>query len=428
MWSCNKAGDLTAILNGPDPVSIQYDEIPFTTKTIPGDSSLTYDDSSFFPSYFIGKIDDPYFGSTEAFLTFQLGIFTEPDFTGAQVDSVVLSLQYDTTRRQYGLVDAPISFEVFELTGDLSTAVNYYSSFPVEYNPEPIGAVEGLIPNFEDTLFIVEPQTIRLDTVSYRPHLRIRLNRIGGDLIQFTEQDFASVEIFLKKFKGLTLRPKSSSEGLLFLEMLSGLTRLNLYYTRNDTSRLVQFPVLPGRTVLFNTYQHDIAGTPVEATINDPAENDSIIYLQSMQGPDILIEIGDLSALNKSMVNYAELQLSLAVPSAEDTTIYKPIDQLILEELTEDGRRIDIIDLLFAGGNQLTNLFGGDLRLDEDTGITSYSFNFTRHFQKILNGEASNKMVVSNIFKGAQPHRTILYGKSSHALSARIKITHSNSN
>ena len=30
MLSCNKASDLTSILDGPDPISIQYDEIPFT--------------------------------------------------------------------------------------------------------------------------------------------------------------------------------------------------------------------------------------------------------------------------------------------------------------------------------------------------------------------------------------------------------------
>jgi len=76
----------------------------------------------------------------------------------------------------------------------------------------------------------------------------------------------------------------------------------------------------------------------------------------------------------------------------------------------------------------LTDFFGGNLQLDEDSEIYSYKFNITRHLQKILDGTSGNKMIVSNIFKGAQPNRSILYGKSSHALSARIKVTYSNSN
>lgn len=428
IWSCNKATDLTAILDGPDPLDIRSDDIAFKTRTIPGDSIITYNDSALIPSHFTGSVDDPVFGISDAFLSFQLGIFTEPDLTGASLDSVVLSLEYDTTRKQYGALNAPVSFEVFELTGDLSTSSNYYSSSTVEYNPEPIGEVEGLIPNFKDTLFIPEPQSIRIDTVAYRPHLRIPLRRIGQDLIQFTEQDFASVEIFIKKFKGLTLRPSSSCEGMVFFRMLSGLSRINLYYTRNDTSRLIQFPVLEGRTVLFNTYQHQITGTPVEAAYNNPAENDSILYLQSMQGPDLLIEISDLSALQNSMINFAQLELNLAIPTEADTAIYKPITQMIIQELKENGSREDIIDLRLAGGNQLTDFFGGNLQLDEDSEIYSYKFNITRHLQKILDGTSGNKMIVSNIFKGAQPNRSILYGKSSHALSARIKVTYSNSN
>ena len=37
--ACNKGSDLTAILDGPDPITITFDEIPFEAETYPGDSS-----------------------------------------------------------------------------------------------------------------------------------------------------------------------------------------------------------------------------------------------------------------------------------------------------------------------------------------------------------------------------------------------------
>ncbi|MBK8502088.1 MAG: DUF4270 family protein [Saprospiraceae bacterium] len=429
MWSCNKASDLTSILDGPDPINIKYDEIPFTTKSILGDSTLTYNDSSFVPSYFLGLMDDSYFGISTAALNFQVAIFSEPDLAGATLDSVVLSLEYDTTLMRYGaLADAPFSFEVFEMTSDIATDRNYYSSSQVEVNPVPIGQIEGIVPNFRDTLFIPEPQALRLDTVAYVPHLRVRLDRIGDDLLQFTPDDFASVEIFQRKFKGLSLRPTSTSEGVVFFEMFSGLTRLNLYYTIRDTSRLLQMPVIDGRCALFNSYSHDITGTDLESRIISGSDNDSIVYIQSMQGPDLLITFDDLSSIENSTINFAELVLNLFVPFAQDTTLYPAIDQMIVQELKDDGTRTDVIDLLFAGGNQLTTFFGGDLRIDEDTDVASYHFNITRHFQKILDGEASNKILVTNLFKGALPNRSILFGKSSNALSAKFKVTHSDIN
>jgi len=430
LFSCNKGSDLTSILDGPDPISIGYEEVSFKAETYPGDSSLTFNDSAFIPSYFVGNLNDPYFGQAQASLNFQLGIFSEPDFTGARLDSIVLSLEYDTTRMRYGApANAPISFEVYEVTSDLSTDANYYSSSVVEVNSEPIGAVEGLIPNFADTVRVVEPQSIRIDTVSYVPHIRIKLNRIGRDLIQLTQEDFASVSIFQEKFKGLSIRPTPSCEGALFFKMFSGLSRLNLYYTTaGDTARLMQLPVLESRCAVFGTYEHDFSGSEVGQQLADENTNDSILYIQSMQGPDILITMGDLGTLDESTVNYAELELNLLLVTEEDSILNPPIDQMIVQELQDDGKKVDIEDALLAGGNQLPTLFGGDLEYDDETEITSYSFNITRHFQKILRDEASNKLIVTNIFKGAEPNRSILYGKSSHSLSAKIKVTHSDTN
>jgi hypothetical protein len=428
IWGCNKSSELTSFLDETTEVPIMYHEIDFTAKTIYGDSSLTFNDSSFIPSHFAGQIDDPYFGLSRATLNFQVGIITEPDLSESRLDSVVLSLAYDTTLQLYGQPNASISYEVYELDDDYSRRNNYYSSQEVKVKPTPIGEVNNLQPNFKDTVLVIEPQSIRRDTVSYLPHLRIRIDAIGEELLALTQQDFASVAIFLEKFKGLSLRPKSTCEGMVYFNMSTALTRMNLYYTQRDTARLMQFPLLPNSLVYFNTHENDLQSSPAEDVITNGSDNDSLLFLASMEGPDILLEVGDLDSLQGTTINYAELSFNLAVLSSDDTLVYHPIEQLIIQELHDDGSREDIIDLQRVGGNDIPDFFGGDFTLDSDKQMAGYRFTITEHLQDILAGSATKKMIISNIYKGAQPSRSILYGKSSNPLTAKIKVTHSITN
>ncbi|NND09448.1 MAG: DUF4270 family protein, partial [Saprospiraceae bacterium] len=335
---------------------------------------------------------------------------------------------YDTTLGLYGQPNSLVSFEVYELDEDFSRSVNYYSSHDTKVYPNPVGEVNDIVPNFRDTVSVVEPQVIRTDTVSYQPHLRIRIDALGGKLLSLRQEDFASVAIFLEKFKGLSLRPKSSCEGMVFFDMYTGLTRINLYYTQRDTARLMQFPVLSNSNVVFNTYENDLTGSPAESAIQNSTGSDSLLFIQSMQGPDILLELENLDSLSGSTINFAELVLNLAVPLLDDTLIYPPIEQLIIQELLDDGARVDVLDLQRVGGNDIPTFFGGDFELDDESGLAGYRFTITEHLQSVLAGSSTKKMIISNLYKGAQPSRSILYGKSANALSAKLKVTYSNIN
>lgn len=428
IWGCNKSGELSSFLDEGMKVPIMYHEIDFKTKTIYGDSSMTFNDSSFIPSHFAGQIDDPFFGISRATLNFQVGIITEPDLSESRLDSVVLSIAYDTTLRLYGEPSSLVSYEVYELDEDFSRSTNYYSSHEIKVKPTPIGEVNDLKPNFTDTVFVIEPQSIRIDTVSYIPHLRIRIDAVGQELLNLTQQDFASVAIFLEKFKGFSLRPKPTSEGMVFFNMYTGLTRMNLYYTQRDTARLMQFPVINNSLVVFNTHENDLQGSPAEAAITNNSDNDSLLFIGSMEGPDILLELVDLDSLEGSTINYAELSFNLAVPNSDDTLAYPPIEQLIIQELHEDGSREDILDLQRVGGNDIPDFFGGDFEVNTSKQTVGYRFTITEHMQAVLAGSATKKMIISNLYKGAQPSRSILYGKSSNPLTAKIKVTHSITN
>ena len=86
-------------------------------------------------------------------------------------------------------------------------------------------------------------------------------------------------------------------------------------------------------------------------------DNDSIVYIQSMQGPDLLITFDDLSSMENSTINFAELMLNLFVPSDQDTTLYPAIDQLIVQELKDDGTRTDVIDLCSCRWKSVDDFF-----------------------------------------------------------------------
>lgn len=425
MWGCNKPSDLTSFLD-ESAFEIDHTEPDFNIRTEQSDSMLTFDDSTFTSSYFLGRCNDPYFGVSEANLNIQFGINQEPDFSGAKLDSLVLTIAYDTVNQQYGPLDAPLDLEIFEITQDLDRSENYFSSSDILVELAAASEITGLVPNYKDTVHVIEPVNNMPDSVAYLPHMRLPLSEaLGEKLLSFDQTDFVSLEVFLQKFKGLSIRPKASCEGMTFLEVSTGLTRLNLYYTKGDSSLLMQFPLL-NSNLAFNTYQHDFSGTVVQQALEDDQLSDSILYVQSMQGPNVGIEFTDLTALQDKVINYAELTLYLLVPDASDTVDYAPIPQMRLDEENLDGTLSPIAELIKYGGNMIETFFMGDFDyLDDDEQVKGYKFNITEQLQNIISGDATNKIVLSNFYKGTEPYRSILYGKSSGERSASIKVTFS---
>ncbi len=419
--ACNKISDLDL---DPDPIDVHFQEVPFVAKTITGDTSLTYDDSLFIPEYFAGAVNDPFFGTAEASLNFQIGINSEPNLAGAMLDSVVLSMAFDSIPGRYGPEDANLSFEVYEITEDLSKNVNYYSSHRVTTTGQVLGSVDNVVPVFDDTIYILEPVRDILDTVPYDAHLRIPLDQIGTKLLALEQGDFASLDRFVAKFKGLRLQPSASCEGMLYFGMTRSLTRLNLYYTQNDTAKLLQLPLIFGESVVFNTYKHEVEGSVAEAARLDPSPNDSLLYCQSMEGTEVLIEVGDLSTLDQRTINFAELVLTMAVPIEDDTSAFSRIQRFRLQEVNDNNNRQDIVDIMNYGGTDVPLFFGGVAEIDEDTKTPIYHFNITEQLRLMVAGEASKKMVLSSFFRGSEPNRIIFFGSSNSPFAAKIKVTH----
>ncbi len=433
LWACNKASDLGAFLEEDNEIGVFYDSVPLNTTTIEDESTVTWSlGRVFIPTNSVGRLDDPYLGESRANLNFQIGIASEPDFTDAMLDSVVLTLAYDTSRFSYGPPDENWGIEVYQLESDLYADSTYYANSSFEEG-SLIGYEDNIRVSLDDTITVVEPRDAALDTIRYLPHLRVKLDEgqglFGQTLLDLDVSDFASNEIFRQKIKGLIVKPTGTSGKMVYFNMYAGLSRINLYYTQRDTAKLVILPVLSNSittNVAVNTYEHDYTGSAVAEVLDDPSPSDSLLFVQSMGGPSVQIDFPDLSLVENSTINHATLVFNLAYLAGDDTLGFPPIEHLVLEEVTPEGDRFHVADI----GNLLTSaelrlFFGGDLRMNEDTGVGFYSMNVTNHFQRMLRGEAGTSLVLTNRYKGALTRRSILHGASDSNLGARLFLTYS---
>ena len=424
--ACNKASDISAIIEENKEIYVAATQLPFNTTVVPVDSVLTYSTNIFTTTFFSGALDDPYFGKSKASLNFQVGINEEPDFTDAILDSVILTIAYDTVRSIYGPSTSPLAFEIYEITRDLDLDSTYYSNAPIDVEAEPIGFIDGLYPRTKSDVTVVEPdnETGR-DTVLIRPHVRIPLTEaFGQKLLNLTPDDFASNAIFREKVQGIRVQPVSDDGGMVYFIIYNTYSRVSLYYTQNDTAKLMNFPVR-NDNLAFNTFENEADGYPVGNLYNDESSADSLLFVQCMQGPDVRIELTDLSALEGRTVNHAEITFNMTYISGDDTASYQPIDQFILYEEGSQGQRLLVQDAALAIDAGSITLFGGSPTINSDNSV-SYTMLITEQVRDILSGDATNVMTLSALSKGSAPHRSTLFGASSQSVSAaKISVTFS---
>ncbi|NND09371.1 MAG: DUF4270 family protein [Saprospiraceae bacterium] len=427
--ACNKPNDLGSFLEEEDKIGIFFDSVPISASMMTDSQAPTWQvNETLVPTHVAGKLNDPIFGLVEANISFQVGIEEEPNFASAQLDSVVLSMAYDTINKTYGSVVELVDLEVYALAQQLIRDSVYYTNSTISDGNELLGSSGLFQPNYKDSLQIAEPLSNGNghDTVQYIPHFRLRLSEsddaLGKLLLDLSVDDFASNEIFRQKFMGLMVKPNAAAGMMVHFDMFNPLTRLNLYYSQNDTAKVMRFPVLQN-LVAVNTYRHDFAGSPAEDALENPQSLDSLLMVQSMGGPSIRIDVRDLNGIESAVINNANLTLPLGYLASADTASYPPIEQLIIEELKEDGQQEIIEDIgTLLYNRDLDALFGGAL-MTNDAGQVLYSFNVTRHMQKMARGEVSQTMLISNLFKGSIPSRSIVVGTKANS-GARLNITY----
>lgn len=334
LFSCNKINLPTEL--GQDlipPVdNVHTFDTTLDVETYNGIFSFADDSarSSYADLQYLGQMNDPIFGRTDARMFFELKPQRYKFSFGnipskLSLDSVVLVLGYVNT---YGDTLTPQTVEVSELdpATNFRPTYNLDSGYMMRENNFVTATVLGtktVLPyTLNDSIKIYKDST----NPSVANELRIPLsNSFGQRMINYdtsgTSSDaYSSDSLFRLKFKGFALKSTSGNSIMGF--GLGTVTKLAFYYKYEN-------PSTPGEmrdTVAYflfstgssssttplsasaNYIGRDYSGTQVEATAGDDVADD-IVYIQNTPGAYAKVKIPGLKGLQNSIVHLAELQM-----------------------------------------------------------------------------------------------------------------------
>ena len=428
--SCNEASVLGADLVEGSQANIKHtDSITFNTITIEDDSILVYDPDPFleFNNFFIGNYDDPVFGNTTANLYAQLWTGTNaPNFEGAVLDSIVLIMRYDSTNTYGNLSSDPYRIGVYRVTENIDNNSFYYSNDTFLYDMiTPLAETDDFFPKYSlaDTVRVVDyTLSSEGDTITLPAQLRIPLSTdFGNELLDF---EYSTNAAFLEQFKGIVVKAINPTEGIMSFNLTSAVSNMTLFYRTEDTIRQQYRYIFSSSGVKFSSFEHDFTGSTVEDFIENKADGDSLLFVQSMSGPYIKIDFPNAQNLGDIIVNKAELQFTFAELDNDDVTYYPPLERSIT--VFENGGLSFISDVILGTATTI-NWFGGTVQEsvdDQGDPIYTYNYNISSHFQDIVRGTLPNTIFIRAFPAQERARRAILYGPKHSKYPAKFILTY----
>ena len=373
--------------DGGDINAVQVDIKDIITRTVMEDSLRT--DS--LDANIIGVLNDPIFGETSASVICQplLPAF-QYDFTGATLDSIVLSLKYKQTQSVtgvdqllvYGDLDDEVAIDIYKIDDDLDPESRYYSNATITLGSK-IGTYTGKF-LFYDSI----EQIIGTDTFMSAPALRVRLDdAFGNELISQSSTTFDSQEDFLDYLKGIALVPRldqSSSDGaMVALDVNNSSSSMVVYYNGNETKDF-EFSSSSERINLYN-----ISSPGVDLTTQfNGSGHFNTTYAQAMGTAKVRIDVPGLDSIIEKGIPVVinEAKLTIRVKPGTLTADYPaPSRMILLEPDPTTGANIPIIDFIDAilppSVEWLaSNNYGGSFLSSNE----SYEFHFNRFLQSLI--------------------------------------------
>lgn len=418
------------ILNQDQSDLVRSDSFTLTTQSILWDSVVTAYASGGAPlsRYPLGSIEDPLLGNSNTTVYFDLlpsyG-FSEPDFTGAVLDSIVLTLHIDTSK----VLGSPIAstmLDVFRMTEKI-TKEDLTTDKTFALASTPLGTYDGPIwpaPISKSVDYIGTIDTQILTQV------RIPLDKaLGLELMALDSTTLVSDSLFVDKLNGFGVRFRNTINGYVGFFIQSENTALNLYYSVDTIHKQAKW--VPSATASKKHYHYDIDRsnlTHKDLVINNtPA--DSVHAIQGANGFDLEVNFPYLAQQEPILVNLAILELTVGYLDGATSNPFGPPTQLDIYTY-EDGRLILIDDVVYALGSGvfgLENYFGG-IPLKASSSKTTYRLNLSAQVQKMILGEASPTIYVRVRQRETNLHQTFICGASTGDRAPKLTITYSRLN
>lgn len=407
MFSCTQFEDVGSGLVDDDNLLIgKVTSVDYSFDTYRRDSLVAYRkegrESDFIPtSHVLAQLDDPVFGKTVYELTAQLQFQRRGlNFEGAELDSVVFLLSYDTTFVPYGHYEQSQTLEIYELVSrDLPEQI--FSNDEFELKPERLG---------RHTYYPDYKHQNRVDSTSVPAHIRIPLSEeFGNRILSLDTTITSSVLNLLDEFPGIVVRPVTDEfqGGFRFFphavgsssgsanNRISEFSGIRIYYTQEEEAKEAYLQITSGLHH-FTTIRHEYEGSVVEKAWTDDPEDPEFMYLQPA-GTGIRIRFHDLSTFRGKVINDVELTWNVAGHPMDDTTAFRPLASIFA--VTDDfGRRVPVTDILmYQSSGAYRQAFKG-LLINNESGKGSkkqYTFNITNEFQHMVDGSQEPEIFVT---------------------------------
>ncbi len=386
--SCDKSSVIgLKVQPSNDLLHVNYiDTATLITKTVKIDSLRTDEMLIYTGDALLGTYIDPVFGKTSSSLYTQLRLTTNaPIFSVSQpiIDSVVLSLVYDTTYYYGKRLRVPQKVNVYQLLGGLSSLNSYFSGNTISRSYVDLANNYGFIPQ-PLKHFIIHNQPLA-------PQLRIPIDVNFGQTILNNQgsanlADNTAFQTFMKGFYITTENTASLGAGdgnILHFKLADSQSKLTLYY--NDS---LQYDLSLTGTTRFSHFSHDYASginSSLAAQLSQapPAQN-NILFVQSMSGVKTKIEMPYLlNSANSgaSAIDKAELVIKIIPDPVYQLDTFAAPPALVLFGINDDGTNYALPD---AGEGP--NYFGGAY----NASTLEYRFNIARYIQQVVSGKLKN--------------------------------------
>lgn len=397
------------------------DTLTIEAYTIPGERVRTYSPFTALESYMVNNLQDPVFGSTEAITYFQTRLeFTNPLFTNAIPDSLVLVLGYDTSAF-YGDLTQPFTMDVLRLQEEIDQNDDFYSDTSAFFREPPVGSIT-FTPNDLDTVTFINYLDGTPDT-SRETVMRIPLDlQLADELINLDTTAYDNDTSFLNFFNGLVLRAAGPTANTIGFDLFDNRGGMYMYYRRDTLFREFRY-TFGNFSTKFVGFEHDYTGTPIEeALASTEPSNDSILYTQAMQGPNIAFRFPTIRNLQNVVVNKAELIIHSSVLGIDDPANFPAADQLVFYSRNDDGELAVIRDFQLATDN-IGERFGGQPEADPDGHGVTYRFSISAHLQDVISGRASEEIYLSAFPRPERATRVVLVNPPSGPEKIQLNLT-----
>lgn len=422
--ACSKPFDFgLSVLSDDALFGERIDSVTIRTKTERIDSLLT---SGLGRNFFIGTNNDPVFGQTNAAVYVTFGIPTvNLDFTGSSVDSIILSIAYDSIGH-YGDLSQVQTWEVHRLSEELDYTEVYYSNNTLATSDVlNSGYSFRPAPTTDVRVQVVTEDTSYVDTIA--PQIRIPLSlAFGAELLNPSDTTvYDNNDNFKEFFKGVLIKPSGNANSALLRMLLNNSqSKITLYYHQDGKPKTYTYKIdAQLLCTAFGAYTHDYTGTSV--LDNNPA--DTIAYLQGLGGTRVTVEFPYLQNLSNLIVNYAELTFYLA--KSDDPDLFPEPESVILSYINNSGDEVNLVEAntSYDRFSNFTTFFGGKKEqvTINGTQYVLYSMNVSRHVQQLMKGAIEDERLFLRVSFGSEfANRAQLGNENSQIFAPKLQLTY----